>query len=61
MYVNDALASWQAHASTVACARSLPSYAGLLMQRELGALHALLEPERPFVCVVAGAKVRLLL
>ena len=34
----------------------LPSYAGLLMQKEVSALKALLEPRRPFLAVIAGSK-----
>jgi 3-phosphoglycerate kinase len=58
-YVNDAFGSaHRAHASTEGVAAHLPSYAGLLMKKELevlgGALH---KPTRPFVAVLGGAKV----
>jgi len=56
VFVNDAFGSWQPHASTVDVAKYLPSYAGILMQNELIHLKQVLEPERPFVAVVAGAK-----
>ena len=56
IYVNDAFGSWQPHASTCDVARLLPSYAGFLMQKELIGLDAVLNPKRPFVAVVAGAK-----
>jgi len=56
VFVNDAFGSWQPHASTYDIAHRLPSYAGFLMQKELSNLSHVLEPERPFVAVVAGAK-----
>ena len=59
LFVNDAFgAAHRAHASTVGVAKLLPSYAGLLLQREETALSRLLNsPERPFVAVLGGAKV----
>ena len=56
IYVNDAFGSYRAHASTCDVARHVPSFAGLLLQKEIENLHRVLEPERPFVAVVAGAK-----
>ena len=56
IYVNDAFGSWQPHASTFDVTAHLPSYAGWLMQAELVNLSQVLEPERPFTAVVAGAK-----
>lgn len=56
VYVNDAFGSWQPHASTFDVTRHLPSFAGLLLQKELLHLRQVLEPRRPFVAVVAGAK-----
>ncbi|MEM0128677.1 MAG: phosphoglycerate kinase [Thermoplasmata archaeon] len=48
----------RAHASTVGVPRRLPSYAGLLVQREIQALTPLREgPPRPYVAIVGGAKV----
>ncbi len=59
LYVNDAFgAAHRAHASTEGVARILPAYAGLLLERELEALGALLHrPARPFLAIVGGAKV----
>ncbi len=56
MYVNDAFGSWQPHVSTYDVSFSLPSYFGFLMAKELESLQGLLNPERPFLAVVAGAK-----
>ena len=59
VYVNDAFgAAHRAHASTVAVARLLPAYAGLLLEQELEMLGRLLAPvERPYIAVVGGLKV----
>lgn len=59
MYVNDALAvSHRANASVVAITEFLPSYAGLLFEKEYRALSGLLEkPAHPLVLVIGGAKV----
>jgi phosphoglycerate kinase len=59
LFVNDAFGSaHRAHASTEGVAHLLPSYAGLLLLRELEELGSLLEsPARPFVAVLGGAKV----
>jgi phosphoglycerate kinase len=59
LFVNDAFgAAHRAHASTVGVANLLPSYAGLLLQREETALSRLLfDPEQPFIAVLGGAKV----
>lgn len=59
-YVNDAFGTaHRAHASTEGIAHLLPSSAGLLMQAEIHALSGLLQqPEKPYVCVIGGAKVK---
>ena len=56
VFVNDAFGSWQPHASTLHITRFLPSCAGLLMLREIENLEKVLNPQRPFVAVVAGSK-----
>ncbi len=56
VFVNDAFGSWQPHASTFDVTRYLKSYAGFLLQKELTNLRQVLDPARPFVAVVAGAK-----
>jgi phosphoglycerate kinase len=59
LYVNDAFgAAHRAHASTEGVARVLPGYAGLLLERELNELTAVVEsPRKPLVVVLGGAKV----
>ena len=59
-YVNDAFGVvHRAHASTEGAARLIEHRAaGLLVEREVGILHTLLEnPARPLVAVIGGAKV----
>ena len=59
VYVNDAFGTaHRAHASTVGMVPFVKQVAaGLLLQQELDALKAVLDPERPFVCFLGGAKV----
>ena len=59
-YVDDAFgAAHRAHASNVGVAEHLrPAVAGLLLEREVTTLRAIVEsPERPLVVVLGGAKV----
>jgi len=56
LYINDAFGSWQPHASTYHITKCLPSYAGLLMLKELSNLNKVFEPKRPLLAVVAGSK-----
>jgi phosphoglycerate kinase len=59
LYVNDAFgAAHRAHASTEGVAHLLQGYAGLLLEREVTELTAVVEsPRRPLVVVLGGAKV----
>ena len=59
VYVNDAFgAAHRAHASTEGVTHYLPAVAGLLMEKEVRYLSALVaDPPRPFAAVVGGAKV----
>ncbi len=59
IYVNDAFgAAHRAHASTEGIAHILPGYAGLLLEREVTELTAVVEsPARPLVVILGGAKV----
>ncbi|MGI8632964.1 MAG: phosphoglycerate kinase [Solirubrobacterales bacterium] len=59
VYVNDAFgAAHRAHATTAGVAEHLPSFAGLLLEREVRELTAVRDdPARPLVVVLGGAKV----
>ncbi len=59
IYVNDAFGTaHRAHASTAGMVPFVAEVAaGLLLQSELDALSSTLDPERPFVCFLGGAKV----
>jgi phosphoglycerate kinase len=59
IFVNDAFAvCHRTHSSVVGITKFLPSYAGYLIEKEMINLDKLLiEPEKPFVLVLGGAKV----
>jgi len=59
LFVNDAFgAAHRAHATTAGVAKHLPAYAGLLLEREVRELTAVVdEPDEPLVVVLGGAKV----
>ncbi len=59
VYVNDAFSvAHREAASVVAVAEFLPSYPGLLFEREVSVLKNLMKhPDRPFVAIVGGVKV----
>ena len=59
VFVLDAFASsHRAHASTAGISKFLPTYFGLLMEKELKNLDILVENvDRPFVVIMGGAKV----
>lgn len=59
IFVNDAFgAAHRAHASTEGVTHYLPSVAGLLMEKEVRYLSALVaDPPKPFAAIVGGAKV----
>ena len=56
VFVNDAFGSWQPHASTIEPTKYLPSYAGILLQKEIENLSKVLNPQRPLLAVIAGSK-----
>ncbi|ADG07502.1 phosphoglycerate kinase [Kyrpidia tusciae] len=60
LYVSDAFGTaHRAHASTVGVAEHLPAYAGYLMDKEITVLSRVLTaPQRPFVAVIGGAKIK---
>jgi 3-phosphoglycerate kinase len=60
LFVEDAFGTvHRAHASTVGVPKRLPSFAGLLVEREIRELSQLVSaPARPYVVVVGGAKVK---
>lgn len=59
IYINDAFSvSHREAASMVAITEFLPSYAGLLLEREYNILANLLRhPSEPFIVVIGGAKI----
>jgi 3-phosphoglycerate kinase len=60
LFVEDAFGTvHRAHASTVGVPKRLPSFAGLLVEREVRELSRLVTAaERPYAVVVGGAKVK---
>lgn len=60
IYVNDAFGTaHRAHASTEGVARFLPSYAGLLLEREVEVLSGITaNPRRPYYVLVGGKKAK---
>jgi len=60
IYINDAFGTaHRAHASTEGVTKFLPSGAGLLLDKELTYFDKTMEhPDRPFVAILGGAKVK---
>lgn len=57
IFINDAFASsHREHASVYGIAKLMPCAMGLLMEKEITNLTYLLNPSRPFVVVMGGAK-----
>lgn len=59
LFVQDGFAAvHRSHASTDAITRLIPSVAGLLLEKEVNALSAVISnPKRPFIVIIGGAKV----
>lgn len=56
-YINDAFGTChRAHASVDAITEFLPSAAGLLLEDEIKNLTPILNPKKPFVVIIGGAK-----
>jgi phosphoglycerate kinase len=59
IYVNEAFSvSHREHASIVGIPKYLPSYAGLLFERELKNLQSVFKPEHPFLLILGGIKIK---
>jgi len=59
IYVNDAFSvCHRDHASVVAITKFLPSFAGLLLEKEMAVLKKAMEaPEHPLAIIIGGAKI----
>jgi len=59
VFVNDAFGTaHRAHASNVGIAKHIPAVSGLLLEREINYLgNAIIDPEKPFIAILGGAKV----
>jgi phosphoglycerate kinase len=59
IYINDAFpVCHRNHASVAAVTKYLPSYAGLLLEKEIKNLsEALVNPQHPFIVLMGGAKI----
>jgi 3-phosphoglycerate kinase len=58
IYVNDAFGTaHRAHASTTIVAKFLPACLGFLMEKEVKYLSSALNPKKPYVVILGGAKV----
>ena len=59
LFVQDGFgAAHRAHASTHAITQFLPSFAGLLLEKEVTMINRSMElPARPFVAIIGGAKI----
>ncbi|MFA6306260.1 MAG: phosphoglycerate kinase [Patescibacteria group bacterium] len=59
IYVNDSFGvDHRDHASLSAIKKYLPSYAGLLLEKEILNLHKILEPKEPLIAIIGGAKIQ---
>ena len=57
VYINDGFGqSHREYASFCAITKYLPSCAGLLVEKEVNQLSKIINPKKPFIAIVAGAK-----
>ncbi len=58
IYVNDAFSVCHRKQASVAAVKGyLPSYAGLLLEKEITALNKVLKPTKPLVVIMGGSKI----
>lgn len=58
IYINDAFAvSHRKHASLSVIKKYLPSYAGLLLAKEIENLDKIVDPTQPLVAIIGGSKI----
>ena len=58
IYVNNAFAvCHRKHASVVAIKKYLPSFAGLLLEKEIENLDKVIKPKKPLIVVMGGSKI----
>lgn len=59
IFINDAFGTMhRAHASNVGITNYLPSGIGFLVEKEIKAISSVFCPERPFIVILGGAKVK---
>jgi phosphoglycerate kinase len=60
VFVNDAFGTaHRAHASNVGVAKHLPAVSGILLEKEINYLgNTISNPDRPFVAILGGAKIK---
>lgn len=59
VFINDAFGTiHRSHASNVGIATYLPSAIGFLVEKELNALSSLNNPQKPFIVILGGSKVK---
>lgn len=58
IYINEAFAvSHRSHASLCSIKKYLPSYAGIMLEKEILNLNKVLAPKRPLITIIGGSKI----